>query len=270
MGMVGGGIMLGVALGAPLGGFLGRSSALLPLQVAAGLALAAALLAALALRDGSEPRAPGAEERPGLRAIAAALRASPALVVPLAFALIDRFTVGFFTSTFSLYLRGVHELPQPRIGLLIAAFMLPFALLSYPFGRLSERWSRVWMLCGGSVVYGVGTASLGWWSPDALVGLMLGLGVSAAVMFVPSMLMTVELAPAKIRATALGAFNAAGSLGFIVGPVTGGWVSQSVAAGSGWLAGYRAAFAVAGISVILCVLLALPALRRLMREKRTT
>jgi MFS family permease len=275
MGMVGGGIMLGVALGAPLGGVLGRTSALLPLQCGALLALAAALLAALALqeRPAGEPGAagePAATQRPGARAIAAALRATPELAVPLWFALVDRFTVGFFTSTFSLYLRAIHELPQPRIGALIAVFMLPFALLSYPFGRLSERWSRVWMLCGGSVIYGLGTASLGWWSPDLLIALMLGLGVSAAVMFVPSMLLTVELAPPQIRSTAMGAFNAAGSLGFILGPITGGWVSQSVATHWGWTAGYRAAFAVAGASVILCVLLALPALRRLVREKRTT
>jgi MFS family permease len=269
MGMVGGGIMLGVALGAPLGGLLGRSSALLPLQCGALLALAAALLAALTLRERSGGEA-AAAERPGARAIGEALRATPALAVPLLFALVDRFTVGFFTSTFSLYLRSIHELPQPRIGMLIAVFMLPFALLSYPFGRLSERWSRVWMLCGGSAIYGLGTASLGFWPPDALVALMLGLGVSAAVMFVPSMLMTIELAPPQIRSTAMGAFNAAGSLGFILGPITGGWVSQSVASHWGWSAGYRAAFAVAGISVILCVLLALPALSRLVRDKRTT
>jgi MFS family permease len=268
MGMTGGGIMLGVALGAPLGGVLGRTDPYLPLHVAALLALGAALGAALLLRDRGETGA--GEERPGARAIGAALRASPALAIPLLFAFVDRFTVGFFTSTFSLYLRSIHELPPPRIGLLIAVFMLPFALLSYPFGRLSERWSRAWMLCGGSIVYGLGTASLGWWPPGALIGLMLGLGVSAAVMFVPSMLMTIELAPNRIRSTAMGAFNAAGSLGFILGPATGGWVSQTVASHSGWLAGYRAAFAVAGISVIACVLLALPALGRLIRDKRTT
>jgi MFS family permease len=272
MGMVGGSIMLGVALGAPLGGVLGRHGALLPLQCAAGIALLAAALAAFTLREtvpAPDGSARGEAERPGLRAIATALRATPSLWVPLAFAGIDRFTVGFFTSTFSLYLRGIHELPQPRIGALIAAFMLPFALLSYPFGRLSERWSRVWMLCAGSAVHGIGTASLGWWTPEALPALMLGLGISAAVMFVPSMLMTVELAPAHIRSTAMGAFNAAGSLGFILGPVTGGWVSQTVAAHAGWLAGYRAAFAVAGSSVVVCVLVALPALLRLVREKRT-
>ena len=53
--------------------------------------------------------------------------------------------------------RACTQLPAQRIGLLIAIFMLPFALLSYPFGRLAERHSRVAMVAGGSFVYGVGT-----------------------------------------------------------------------------------------------------------------
>jgi len=268
MGMVGAGIMLGVALGAPLGGVLGRANALRPLLYGAGLALVAALVAAAALRD---PAAAGdsAERRPGLREIAAAVRRSPALAIPLVFAFADRFTVGFFTTTLSLYLRGIHELTPPRIGMLIAIFMLPFALLSFPFGLLSERWSRVSMMCGGSAIYGVLTASLGWWSPELLIVLMAGLGISAAVMFVPSMLMAIELTPGEIRSTAMGAFNTAGSLGFIVGPITGGFVTQLVAGHWSWLAGYRVAFAVAGFSQLLCVAIALPALLRLAREKRT-
>jgi MFS family permease len=92
---------------------------------------------------------------------------------------------------------------------------------------------------------------------------MFAIGIAAAVMFVPSMLMTTQIAPAAVRATALGAFNAAGSLGFIVGPITGGAISQLVAGDSGWLAGYRAAFLTAGASEVLCVAIALPILLRL-------
>jgi MFS family permease len=269
MGLVGAGIMLGVALGAPLGGVLGRSGPLLPLQYGAALALAAAGLAAVVLRD-RPVRAAAAERRPGLGEIAAAVRSSPALAIPLVFAFADRFTVGFFTTTFSLFLRGIHELSPAAIGMLIGVFMIPFALLSFPFGMLSERWSRVWMMCGGSAIYGALLACLGWWPPDHLVLLMLALGVFAAVMFVPSMLMTVDLTPSSIRTTAMGAFNAAGSLGFIVGPITGGFVTQTVAEQSGWLAGYRAAFVVAGLSQLVCVASTLPHLLRLVREKRTT
>ena len=99
---------------------------------------------------------------------------------------------------------------------------------------------------------------------------MVGLGVASAVMFVPSLLITSDAAPAAIRTTAMGAFNAAGSLGFIVGPLTGGLVSQWVADASGWEAGYRAAFAVAGVSEIACVAIGLPFLIRLVRAGRTT
>ena len=76
--------------------------------------------------------------------------------------------------------------------------------------------------------------------------------------------------PSTELMTAMGAFNAAGSLGFILGPLAGGLVSQLVAERLGWETGYRAAFAVAGASAIACALGALPFLLRLRRTGRTT
>jgi MFS family permease len=263
LGLVGGGMMLGVALGAPLGGWLGRADPLRPLLAAAALALAASVLAALGLRE-----AGGSGRRPPLRELVRTVRAHGALAVPLAYSFVDRFTVGFFTTTLSLFLSRIHTLSPARIGLLITGFMIPFALLSYPFGRIAERRSRVALVCGGSTLYGLGTASLTLWPAGALPAVMPAVGIFAAVMFVPSLLLTVELAPAAVRSTAIGAFNAAGSLGFILGPLAGGLVSESVAASSGWQAGYTAAFAVAGASELLCVAATLPWLLRLARAGR--
>jgi MFS family permease len=96
------------------------------------------------------------------------------------------------------------------------------------------------------------------------------IGIFAAVMFVPSMMMTTDLTPPEIRSTALGAFNTAGSLGFILGPMTGGIVSQTVAASHGIAVGYQAAFAVAGAAELVCVLVALPFLLRLRESGRTS
>jgi MFS family permease len=188
--------------------------------------------------------------------------------IPLLFAFADRFTVGFFTSTFPLFLRNLYDLPPPRIGTLIAVFMLPFAALSFPFGVISQRSSRALLLCGGSFVYGCLVSSLGFWPVEALLGVMIATGTAAAVMFVPSMLFTVEATPESVRTTSLGAFNAAGSLGFIVGPVTGGLVSQTVAASYGWESGYAAAFAVAGGCEILLALGSFHIVRRFERERR--
>ncbi|MEZ4278845.1 MAG: MFS transporter [Myxococcota bacterium] len=265
LGITGAGMMLGVALGAPIGGALGRVDVLRPLQAGAGLLVGAALLASIVLR---EPR--GVEQRPGLAAIVRTIARRRELLAPLLFAFADRFTVGFYTTTFSLFASGLHGATPPQVGLWISAFMLPFALLSFPFGLLADRVSKTALMCGGSLVYGVLTASLGFWATDFIPVVMATTGVAAAVMFVPSMLMTTDLADDAIRSTALGAFNTAGSLGFILGPVCGGLVSEAVRADHGMAAGYQAAFAVAGISEILCIAVALPILLRLRRAGRTT
>jgi len=262
MGLVGGGMMLGIALGAPLGGVLGRYGPLLPLQVGAGLLALAALAARPIVRESG-----ARSERPSFREIAATLRANPIILAPLTFAFTDRFTVGFYTTTFALFLRRIFEFESSEIGLVIATFMIPFALLSYPFGRIAERRSPVAMLCIGSLLYGAGTAAVGFTAPPEIFALMLATGAAAAVMFVPSMLMTMQVVSEQVRATALGAFNAAGSLGFILGPLAGGAISQLVAERSDWLTGYRTAFVVAGASEVLCVAIALPVLLRHVRRR---
>lgn len=263
MGATGSGLLLGVAAGAPLGGRLGHADPLVPLYVGAAVVALAALLALLLLRE-TEGRE---QERPGLGEIAGLIRAHRAVVLPLLFSFADRFTVGFFTSTFPLFLRSIHELPPPRIGLLIAVFMLPFAALSFPFGVLSQRTSRALLLCGGSFAYGCGVASIGFWPSEALLGVMIATGVAAAVMFVPSMLFTLDVTPESVRTTSMGAFNAAGSLGFIVGPITGGLVSQGVASVHGWEAGYASAFVVAGGFEIVLALATFRAVRRFERGR---
>jgi MFS family permease len=265
MGITGTGMMLGVALGAPIGGVLGSEDPLRPLIAGCGLLLVAAALAAAALPD---PR--DGEQRPATRAIWRIVKQNRDVIAPLFFAFADRFTVGFYTTTFSLFASGLHGAAPPKIGLWISAFMLPFALFSFPFGLLADRVSKTGMLCGGSLIYGVLTASLGFWPTD-WIGVGMGVvGISAAVMFVPSMLMTTDLTPPEIRSTALGAFNTAGSLGFILGPITGGLVSQTVSASQGAVIGYRVAFAVAGGAEILCALVALPFLLRLRAAGRTS
>ena len=54
------------------------------------------------------------------------------------------------------------------------------------------------------------------------------------------------------------------------GEADGGLVSQWVATAHGWETGYRAAFGVAGVAEILCVMVALPFLLRLRRSGLTT
>ena len=256
LGAVGAGLTFGVATGAAIGGILGRNDPTLTLHVASAVLLLAGLIAPWAL----PPDTPVAR-RPGLREVAAAIRDEPGVRAPLLLAFVDRFTVGFFTTGFPLMLAGVHGTPRPTIGMMLAAFLYPFALLSYPFGRLAERWSRRQLVFWGSLLYGAVVMFVGIAPVATLWWIMPVLGLTSAVMFIPSLLWLLERAPALSRTTAMASFHAAGSLGFLCGPLCCGAL---VHLGGDASTGYAIAFAVAGLSEILgaWLVVGLPRLRR--------
>ncbi|MEA5446860.1 MFS transporter, partial [Gammaproteobacteria bacterium AB-CW1] len=255
MGVAGACLTLGVAIGAPLGGLIGQSEAVNVLYAGAGLSLLLALWVSLL------------DESPMRAATAAATPAEPLptlpwrqLAVPYVFTFADRLSVGFIISTMTLYLRTVLGAEPSQIGALMGSFMLPFALLTYVFGRLARRTNPLAMMLAGSSLYGVALLALAlaplplwWWL------MPLG-GVAAALMFAPSLVLTAEAAGESQRALAMGGFHAAGSLGFLLGPLVGGGV---LALGQ-WLGhdGWLAAFLVMAGLQWLCVLLFLPRLRQ--------
>lgn len=251
MGLIGASLTFGVAIGVPIGGLLGEISPLTPLHVGAGLALLTAVLAWIAL-----PELPPLERaRARFRDV---LGRAPRLGVPLAFALVDRFTVGFFVSSLPLHLSSELGLGSREVGMQLALFLLPFSLCSWPMGRLAEKAPPTRLIAIGSLVYGGLVCLVGHLVPPGLSILMLALGVTSSVMFVPTLILTARLAPPGGRDAAMGAFNAAGSLGFLLGPLV---ARHAYEAGGAVLA-----FTIAGIAEIVCVVALLPALRAIARD----
>ena len=121
-------------------------------------------------------------------------------------AFLDRFTVGFFTTGFPLLMADLHDTEYSTIGKLLGAFLFPFALLSYPFGRAAERWSRLRMVAIGSLVYGLAVVMVGIAPTDALWIIMPICGVSSAVMFIPTLLWLLDRAQGIGRSTAIACF----------------------------------------------------------------
>jgi MFS family permease len=243
MGCLGAGLTLGVATGAAIGGILGRRDPLLTLHVASAVLLLAGLLATFLL-----PRDTKASSRPGFGEVLRAIRHEPRMRAPLVLAFVDRFTVGFFTTGFPLMMAGVHGIDRQHIGLMLGAFLYPFALLSYPFGRLAERWSRRNLVFWGSLLYGITVMFTGILPSAGIWVLMPVLGISSAVMFVPTLLWLLDSAPGIGKTTTMASFHAAGSLGFLLGPLCCGALVHLAAEPS---RGYVIAFAVAGLSEVL-------------------
>lgn len=265
MGLIGSALIFGTACGAPLGGRIGEHAPEMVFQLGAAFSLAAAILAALTVRDVRRREQPSR-----FRAAFALLSKRRELLVPYAYAFIDRFCVGVIVSTFILYLGQCQGMSPAERGGLLALFLFPFALLCYPVGRLTDRFGRAMPMCIGSLLFGVVYALYGvlpaGWLPVAMVCS----GVLSAIMFAPNLAMCADLAPAEQQATAYAGFNMAGSLGFICGPLVGGTICALLIDSLGPLSTYRIAFLIAGLTEVLCALLTLPYLLALRKRGQTT
>jgi MFS family permease len=222
-------IMAGVAVGSPLGGRLvERDPALVYLLGAALLALGALV----AWSVGDVP----AQERSRTRY--QWNRGVAATWIPLGWSFMDRFSIGIFVSTFTLYLANVAGVSASQRGLLIALFMVPFAVLCYPAGRLAE--ARGWFvpMLTGNFLFGAVFASYGYVPVPWLPIVMVASGVLSALMFAPCLLLISDLVRSGHGEGLFGAFQVAGSIGFLLGPIAGGFL-VSATRGADGTAAYR-------------------------------
>ncbi len=244
MGLMGASLIFGVALGAPVGGYLTRwFGARAPLT---GAALLFALLAVTALLL---PERPVIRSQVRVRQILTALRSRPRLVLPFLFHFVDRLAVGLFVVVFPLYLDTLGASDPAVRGRYLSLFLLPFALLQFFTGKLAERTGPYPPLLVGSLLYGLVLTAVGYSGLFLLWPVMIGLGVFAALMFPPAILLTQQLSDSSTRGSAMGGFNLAGSLGFGVGPLVGAWAYAT--------RGFGFAFALCGAFEIALALVGL-------------
>ena len=261
LGLVGATMSLGVASGSALGGQIGSEEATRIFLWGGSLMLALAALATLVLKD--VVLQPAASR---LKEILQLVLQRRALLVPYTFTFVDRLTVGFIISTVSLYFATVLGLTPIQIGLAMAAFLLPYGILTFPAGLLSERINPMWLMSIGSVLYGSYLMVLGVASSDQIIGVMVGGGVVASLMLAPSLILTSRFAGNSEQATAMGGFHLIGSLGFMLGPMLGVGVVTGIQA-AGWPP-YPGAFIVIGSLELLCVAIFLPWMWRLARQNK--
>jgi MFS family permease len=211
-GLLGAAVMLGVALGAPLGSLCLRFGpaaalrfgALVEVVVAIGLPFAGLLNARV-------------------RATAAAPSALP--WVPMLWAFTERLAVGLFVVTFAFHAKSCLGVSDQYVGWLLSAFMLPFVVTVYPAGRLSDRVGPTPIAVAGLTLYGFCWLALGAASVSEAPVVLLLLGTSSAAVFAAGLRISGGVPDVTTRIAAMSALNSAGSLGMLVGTATAGILS---------------------------------------------
>lgn len=249
MGLMGGAVSLGTTFAFPVGGALGVRSMFLLCTVGSIVLLSCAFAAWLLLKKDHVR-----EKARSFRDALLVLKRDSRLRIPYIFTFVDRFTVGFFAVTFPLFVATTYGIDARQSGMLLAGFLLPFSILTAAVGRAVDAIGGSILLVTGSICYGIAVLFVGYVSPDQLIVVMIICGIFAAIMYAPSLWMLARFSPPEMRASAVGGFNAVGSIGFAIGPVAGALISDSI--------GYKEAFLFAGFTEILCVVIALPFITR--------
>lgn len=250
MGAAGLAIGFGTATGSPIGGQLYGIGPFVPLYGAAGALFVAGVLATLAT---DRTPTPGTSSP---LAVVGTLRERWSLAVPFAFGFVDRLTAGFFALVGTVYFQSELGLDAAGTGLMLGAFFVPFALLQYPLGRLSDTIGRIIPVALGSLAYGLAVISVFYAPtvPTAAAAMVL-VGVMGALVAPATMALVTDLATTENRGIAMGGFNIFGSLGFLTGIVGGATLAGRVS--------FEAAFLAVGLAEVVIAITALPLLVRL-------
>jgi MFS family permease len=256
MGVLGTGMMMGMALGAPLGGLVADRWMLTGPFYVASIVFGIAFVMAWALL--SEP-----EHRRKKVKTTVPLSEEKDLWIPSAYGFVERFTAGFFITLFPKFVQEVLDLSIGISGMYLGLFFLPFGVLQYPFGRLTDKWGPLPFILAGSVVYGAIMIIITFLQPVGIALAMLSLGAMAAGMLPASLVLVGAFSRPETHGRAMGIFNAMGSVGFAAG------LMLSAVFAVAW--GYSASFIMGGLSVIIVVVLTtIPLLRKFKWMERTT
>ena len=217
MGIFGAFLALGMGLGPAIGGFIASIGVFMPYYAAVVLNAVVLVIALVGLRD-----PPMTKTRPTLGQSFMLARKNPELVVPGIFNLFDRLHIGFILTALPFFLSVSLGLDESLRGMSLAIFAMPFIILQYPMGKLSDKHGRFRQLVVGSIGYGLVLSVVGIvgvFGFSLLLVMLVLLGVFAGITSPPSMALVGDIVGQEDSAMGMGFFNFLGNLGITIGPL---------------------------------------------------
>jgi len=257
MGIYGIFLALGMGIGPMIGGYIVKLGEdlgadleyFLPYYFAIALNFVALFITILMIKEPSSIKI-----KPSLKETFKVFKKNTELIIPGIYNFIDRLHMGFNLFILVIFIRDVLGKEPSIRGMVLGIYALPFILLQYPVGKLSDKHGRYKFLIPGSIGYGVVlciTGYVGSISLGLLIMLYIFLGIFSGLTGPPSMALVGDIVDKENNAMAMGFFNFLGNLGIVIGPLIGGIISDNFS--------YSFAYLCAGIieliSLAICILI---------------
>lgn len=135
------------------------------------------------------------------------------------------------------------------IGVVFSVALATELVVLYPAGSAADRLGRRPVVIPSMAALAILVATLGLAPTPLVLGVLMALlGVASGYAGVPPGAMLADVAPGERSGTAVGMFRFAGDVGFVLGPLVGGFAASAF--------GFRPAFWIASIPIILGLVLA--------------
>lgn len=189
---------------------------------------------------------------------------APALRAPTVVVALERFAVGAFIVPLQLYGHHVLGVDDAKVNGWFSAFLMIFALATWPMARLGDRIDRWKLIAAGALIYAATYVVLGFVPVQSIVVVVGVAGLASAAIYGPSLGLAAQAVPDNARASAMAVLNAAGTLGMFLGTTLAGALSSALLTG-GMERGraYTTVFIVAGAVQLISVIVALRKSQRL-------
>ena len=142
--------------------------------------------------------------------------------------------------------------PSPQLQWFVTAYTLALVAGMLPAGLLGDRYGRKTLLCGGLVLFVVGSLGCAYApGPEMFIVARVALGLAGAALIVMVLSIITVLFDEAERPRAIGIWGAANFIGLPFGPIVGGWMLSHV--WWGWIFLMNVPVALLGLVAVLAL-----------------
>ncbi len=226
---------LGIAIGPALGGFLASRSYLITFLSNASATFIFFLIALFLMRE-TKPQSVPAER--------ASDTAPGNLLTVLSDTRFIAFCAGITLTTIlaaqmmtvlPIYMKDQFGLGESFYGWVMTTNAGMVVLLQFPITRATERAPRLFLTAAGAMLYALGVFSIAFSSAFPHFILAMVVYTFGEMILIPTATaVTADLAPAELRGRYMGMLGLTWSVGFGIGPIIGGLISEHIAPVALW------------------------------------
>lgn len=225
---------LGIAIGPAIGGFLAARSYLITFLGNASTAFLFCLITIFLMRETKPQVSVARENRAPTGSFLDVLRNSRFVLFCIGIALCT-ILAGQMMAVLPVYMKDNFGLGEMFYGWVMTTNAAMVVLLQLPITRLVEKIPRLFLTTLGAILYGLGVFSVTFANafPQFILAMMVY--TFGEMLLVPtSTAVTADLAPPEMRGRYMGMLGLTWSVGFGIGPIVAGMISDHIAPSAIW------------------------------------